>query len=313
MGAFDPVHYNEVCSGAALLTEFKTIGVLAHPRRPQTAPLAERIASQLRAHGVETWVCTEWTEADVLESVAHSDMVVAIGGDGAMLRAARVCALDNVPVLGVNMGNLGFLTEIDDPAKSEAHFDRLLAGDYWIETRMMIMAQVWRGEQIIAEEHALNDVVINRSTVTSIVRLEMYIDQDWATTYSADALIIATATGSTAYALASGGPILPPELHNILVVPVAPHLSMDRPIVLSQGAVVDVIVADGSTVEVALTVDGTVVKTLKSGDRVQVQASDNVSRFVRLRSRNYFYRSLLDRLEPRISLPQPRKWADRNA
>jgi NAD+ kinase len=313
MGAFIPVHYNGEYSGAAPLTILKTIGVLAHPRRPQTAPVAETITDQLQARGIETWVCTDWTEEDVRDLVSGSDMVVAIGGDGAMLRAARVCAFYGVPVLGVNMGNLGFLTEIDDPAKSEQHFDKLLTDDYWIETRMMVKAQVWRGDNVIAEEDALNDVVINRSTVTSIVRLEMYIDQDWATTYNADALIIATATGSTAYALASGGPILPPELHNILVIPVAPHLSMDRSIVLSQGAVVDVIVGDGSTIEVALTVDGIIVKTLKSGDRIQVQASDHISRFVRMRSRNYFYRSLLDRLEPRISLPEPRKWINRNA
>jgi NAD+ kinase len=294
------------------LSTFNTIGILAHPRRPQTAPVADQIAGQLQARGVATWVYADWIESDVRESVQKADLVVAIGGDGAMLRAARVCAPWSVPVLGVNMGNLGFLTEIDDPANCAPHFDRLLNGDYWIETRMMVQAQVWRDNLMVMEEDALNDVVISRSLITTTARLEMYIDQDWATTYNADALIIATPTGSTAYALASGGPILPPELRNILVVPVAPHLSMDRPIVLSQGAVVDVIPAENGRSEVMLTVDGRMSCQLQIGDQVRVQASDNVSRFVRMRARNYFYRSLLDRLEPRIPLPSQPTWNDRN-
>ena len=294
------------------MSTFNTIGILAHPRRPQTAPVADQIAGQLQARGVTTWVYTEWTESDVSQSVQEADLVVAIGGDGAMLRAARVCAPWGVPVLGVNMGNLGFLTEIDDPTNFRPPFDRLLNGDYWLETRMMIQTHVWRERALVAEEDALNDVVISRSLITTTARLEMYIDQEWATTYNADALIIATPTGSTAYALASGGPILPPELRNILVVPVAPHLSMDRPIVLSQGAVVDVIPPENGRSEVMLTVDGRVVCQLQAGDQVRVQASANVSRFVRMRERNYFYRSLLDRLEPRIPLPSQPTWIDRN-
>ncbi len=295
------------------MTAFKHIGVLAHPLRPQTAPVAREIASRLQARGMSTWIETEWTEADVRSSVESSDLVVAIGGDGAMLRAARVCAPYDVPVLGVNMGLLGFLTEIDDPHNGDAHFDRLLTGDYWIEARMMVQAQLMRNNEnhVARSADALNDVVISRSTVTSTVRLEMYIDQDWATTYNADALIIATPTGSTAYALATGGPILPPELLNILVVPVAPHLSMDRPIVLSQGAVVDVIPINGRS-DVVVSLDGRMMWELSDGDRVRVQASDNVSRFVRMRSRNYFYRSLLDRLEPRIPVPSRPKWNERN-
>ncbi|MBE0689296.1 MAG: NAD(+)/NADH kinase, partial [Anaerolineae bacterium] len=125
-----------------------------------------------------------------------------------------------------------------------------------------------------------------------------YIDGGWTTTYNADALIVATATGSTAYALASGGPILPPELHNILIVPVAPHLSLDRPIVLQEGSIVIVVVL--SETESALSADGVLVADLQQGDRIVIQASEQHARFVRMRERNYFYRSLLDRLEPRV-------------
>ncbi len=286
------------------MTGLQHIGILAHPLRPQTAPVAEHIAATLTARGVDTWLHTDWDERDVREKTQHTDMVIAIGGDGAMFRAARVCAPHDVPVLGVNMGRLGFLTEIENPDTWETYMDSLLRGDYWIETRMMIRAQIVRGGVSIMAEDALNDVVISRGVVSRTIRLETYIDDGWATTYNADALIIATPTGSTAYALASGGPILPPELHNILIVPVAPHLSMDRAIVLSLGATVEVVPAWDAGAEVVLTVDGRLAGELQEGDYVRVTSSDHASRFVRMRERNYFYRSLLDKLEPRITRPE---------
>mgnify|MGYP000931094530 CR=1 FL=1 len=223
----------------------------------------------------------------------------AIGGDGAMLRAARVCAPERVPVFGINTGYLGFLTEIN-PEEWEASLKTLLAGEYWIEERMMIRYEIRREGAILGANDALNDVVVSRGAIARSVRLETYIDGGWATTYHGDGLIIATPTGSTAYALAVGGPILPPELKNILVTPVAPHLSMDRPMVLSQGATITVVVEPGALAEVFLTVDGELIASLEPSDHVVVRASDRITQFVRLRERNYFYRSLLDRLEPRV-------------
>ncbi len=276
------------------------IGVLAHPLRPQTFPIAQWIVDALRARQIKAWIHTEWHGDDVFDDVRCADMVVAIGGDGAMLRAARVCAPSGVPVLGINMGQLGFLTEISDPDAWESHLDLVLRGDYWIERRMMIKATVMRGEETIISGDALNDIVISGSVIGRMIQLDTFIDDDWATTYNADALVIATATGSTAYALACGGPILPPELNNILIVPAAPHLSMDRPIVLSEGARVEVKPSAGNRNEVVLSADGGMLATLQPDDRVLIQASEHASRFVRLRGRNYFYRSLLDRLEPRV-------------
>jgi NAD+ kinase len=282
---------------------FQRIGVLAHPLRKQSFPVAEQIGTYLKGEGVDTWVQTRWNEQDVDQAVAAADLVVAIGGDGSMLRAARVCARHNVPVLGINMGQLGFLTEIPGPHEWEVPLKRVLnGGDWWIEERMMIHAELLRGGQILSVGDALNDIVISRSIAARMIWLEAYIDKDWTTTYGADALVIATATGSTAYALACGGPILPPELHNILIVPVAPHLSMDRPIVLSEGAMVDVIAADDNTTEIVVTLDGIFTGKLNAGDTVRVQASQYITRFIRLRERNYFYRSLLDRLEPRVQV-----------
>lgn len=234
--------------------------------------------------------------------VEKSDMVVALGGDGAMLRAARACAPFGVPVLGLNAGYLGFLTEAS-PEEWPAVFDRLKSGDYWIEDRMMVTAEVWNHEKMTVCLDALNDVVVSRGSIARSVWLETYIDDLWATTYNADGLIVASPTGSTAYALAVGGPILSPQLHNILLIPVAAHLSMDRPLVLSDESRVKILVIprnQGS--EVTVTVDGELIATMGVNDYVIVRASDKISRFVRLREEGYFYRSLLDRLEPRLAV-----------
>ena len=257
---------------------------------------------------ISNWVYTVWDDASVEKDVAAADIVMAIGGDGAMLRAGRVCAEYGVPVLGVNMGWLGFLTEIQQPDNCEAGLEKLLAGDYWIEQRMMLQATLLEDKcRVIGCYHALNDVVISGSVFGRMVQIAAYIDKHWATTYNADALILSTPTGSTAYALATGGPILPPELRNMVLVPMAPHLSMDRPIVLSRGAVVDIEPTRENRHPVVLTVDGKVEAELGDNQHICITSAEPVSRFVRLRERTYFYRSLLDRLEPRINRHGPRR------
>lgn len=282
---------------------FNHIGILAHPLRPGTAPIAQEIKHTLADHGIDSWVRTAWDATRARPLVHDSDLIIAIGGDGAMLRAARVCAPEQVPVLGINTGYLGFLTETS-PQDWPESLQALLAGRYWIENRMMIRCEIQRDKSVIASSDVLNDVVISRGAIAKTIRLETYIDGNWATTYHGDGLIIATPTGSTGYALAVGGPILPPELKNILIVPIAPHLSMDRPIVLAEGVTVHVMVEPQTLSEVVLTVDGELIASLEPTDEVIVRASSSVSQFVRLRDRNYFYRSLLDRLEPRVP-PHP--------
>ncbi len=290
------------------LADIKRIGILAHPSRPDTHPVARDIAATLRQSGIENWVHAFWDEESVKRDVAGADVVMAIGGDGAMLRAARVCAEHGVPVLGINMGWLGFLTEIEKPEAFQAGLDKLLAGQYWIEKRMMLRATVLEDKQRLVDSfRALNDVVISGSVFGRMVQIATYIDKHWATTYNADALILSTPTGSTAYALAAGGPILPPELRNILLAPVAPHLSMERPIVLSQGAVVDIEPTRENRHSVLLTVDGRVAMELGENQHICVTSAEPESLFLRLRGRNYFYRSLLDRMEPRINRHGPRR------
>lgn len=297
---------NPTQQGATLLSEVKRIGVLAHPHRIPTQPVAQRITEMLRDRQIDTWYYTTWNEATIGREIARTDMVIAIGGDGAMLKAARACAKYEVPVLGVNMGWLGFLTEINTPDEWDVALERVVNGDFWIEKRMMITASIVEDGKTKVAVDALNDVVISGNVFGRMIQMDTFIDKHWATTYNSDALIISTPTGSTAYALATGGPILPPELLNILIVPVAPHLSMDRPLVLSEGSVVDVRGAEENRNQIVLTVDGNVVAELTEDQHISVKSAEYQSRFVRLRERNYFYRSLLDRLEPRINRHGPR-------
>jgi NAD+ kinase len=212
-----------------------------------------------------------------------------------MLRAARVGAPQGLLIFGINLGRLGFLVEVG-PDQWREFLPRVLEGGYRIEERMMLHAESRRGDKLLGTHDALNDVVVSRGSLARIVRIHTHIDGDHLTQYLADGLIVSTATGSTAYALAAGGPILPPTLKNILLIPIAPHLSMDRAIVLDQGATVDMrVVTDHQAI---LTVDGQFEFALLDGDRVTVKASSHVARFVRVQPPAHFYRTLMARLRP---------------
>ena len=165
----------------------------------------------------------------------------------------------------------------------------------------MLRVVTWRGGGTLGQAGALNDVVGGRGARARVVHLRTEVDGGYLATYVADGLIVATPTGSTAYALAAGGPILPPQLRNILLVPVAPHLSMERPLVLAEGVTVHIVVASGRPA--VLTVDGEVQAELENGDEVVVEASPHVVRFARVRERTYFYKTLVARLVPRNQIP----------
>jgi NAD+ kinase len=259
--------------------------------------MAEAMALECERQGLSCWSGSTWDEEAVAAEIVDLDLLVTLGGDGSILRAGRMASGHHVPVLGVKMGRLGFLAEIEPEQWSDI-LPRLLSGDYWLEERMMLYAEYHRQEQCRGYE-ALNDVVISRGSLARIVRLEVHIDGSYLTTYAADGLIVSTATGSTAYSFAAGGPVLPPELKNILLLPIAPHLSMDRAIVLAQGAIVKIVVHTDH--QAILTVDGQFEYELQDGDLVTVQASRDVSRFVRLQDRTYFYRTLMERLRWSLS------------
>lgn len=250
--------------------------------------------------GASAWVSSSWSDEAIKAHLSDLDLLITLGGDGSMLRAARLTTGKTLPILGVNMGRLGFLTEVE-PAEWRDRIEQTLKGDYWIESRMMVHAEHYHREHIVNTYEALNEIVISRGQLARVVRLHTFIDGSFLTTYTADGLIISTATGSTAYALAAGGPILPPELENFLLIPLAPHLSLERPIVLSRGVTVRVQISTDHTS--VLTVDGQFEIELADGDEVIMWASPWVGRFVRLHGKNYFYQTLMQRM----GWPQPKK------
>ncbi|MBN1314019.1 MAG: NAD(+)/NADH kinase [Anaerolineales bacterium] len=270
-------------------------GILYHPHKPVSVPLAEEIKEWLDSRGCRVWIASSWEEEAVYKAMPGTDVVITLGGDGSLLRAARLAVPHKVLLFGVNLGRLGFLSECK-PDDWHGPLARLLANDYWVEERMMLTAETWRGESVIGRHLALNDVVISRGTLARAIQLDTYVDGGFLANYFADGLIISTATGSTAYALAVGGPILPPELLNFLIIPIAPHLSMDRAVVLAQGARVNIRIETDH--QAILTVDGQYEFDLQSDDKVLITASPHISRFARVQSQTYFYRSLLARLVP---------------
>ena len=271
------------------------IGLLYHPKKPESVALTEHMEHFLRARGNPVWVGSAWDEPVALAHVADLDLLVTLGGDGTMLRAARVGSSHGVPIVGIKLGKVSFLAEVQ-PDDWREPLEQMLAGDYWLEERMLLDVRVDRGgEPPVNHSYlALNDVVISRGGLARMVTVETWVDQGFLTTYRADGVIVSTPTGSTGYALAAGGPILPPELKNILLLPICPHLSLDRPVVLAQGATV-ILQAQADYAPI-LTVDGQFEIALAEGDRVEVRASSHVSHFVHVQDRAYFYRTLMERL-----------------
>jgi NAD+ kinase len=218
-----------------------------------------------------------------------------------MLRAGNLCAPSNIPILGVNLGQLGFLIQVEK-AEWREYFDKLLAGEAWIENRMMLHAEHIRSGEELGSWEALNEVVVGRGSTLRPIRLSASVDGRHLTSYVADGLIASTATGSTAYALAAGGPILPPELRNILLVPIAPHLSVDRAVVLAEGSMVSMQVHGENAV---LSIDGQPSITLMDDDHVDVRAAEVTAQFVRFGDPGYFYRNLTAHMnENSLGLPR---------
>jgi len=206
-----------------------------------------------------------------------------------MLRAGHLCGPSNVPILGINLGRFGFLIEIQQNQWQQI-LPRILDGDYWIERRMMISTAQYRDGQILGQWDVVNEAVVSRGNIVRPVHLVASVDGRLLTTYVADGLIASTPTGSTAYALAVGGPILPPELRTILLVPIAPHLSIDRAILLAEGATVSIVVH--TTHQAVLSIDGQSPIELADGDNIQVNASQYTLSFIRYQDPGYFYRNL---------------------
>jgi NAD+ kinase len=270
---------------------FNHIAVLSRSRDGEPMELANQIAAFLSAKHLKA--TASYMHEEKLRTQLQDgryDLVIALGGDGTMLRAGHFCAPLGIPLLGINQGHFGFLIELEEDQWREA-LPRLATGEFRYEERMLIHVELWRGGKKRREWEALNEALVGRGSLARPVHVTAILDGRPLTTYVADGLIIASATGSTAYALASGGPILPPQMRNMVMVPVAPHLSMDRAIVLDEGSTIRVELKRGE--DAVLSVDGQQSIEVKIGAWVDLRASQFSLRFLRFQEPGYFYQRLL--------------------
>ena len=256
----------------------------------------QAVASFLLENGAETAIGGTFQDSTLVHRV-HSgefDILVALGGDGTMLRAGGLGISARLPLLGINLGHFGFLTEIQQ-GEWRAKLPRLLAGEYRLEERMILHAEHKRGDKSLGTWHVINEVVVCRGQFVRPIQIEVHVDNNLLARYVADGLLASTPTGSTAYALAAGGPILPPELRNILIIPVAPHLSMNRAMVLSEGSWVKMTVHTSH--EAVMSVDGHLPIPVLEDDEILVSASERSVHFVRFQDPGYFYRNITTYME----------------
>jgi NAD+ kinase len=267
----------------------KKIGILYHPKVAATRRKAGTLAKLLGAQGFMVWECSAWETEKACTLLQGTDLLLTVGGDGTILRAVQAVIPGRTPITGVNLGKLGFLTEL---AADEApqKLPLLLAGQGWTDARTMLRAELNSPGKKPEVFHALNDIVVARGEVVRLIHIKASIDGQSLTSYKTDGLIIATATGSTAYALAARGPIIYPQSRDFLLVPVAPHLSLPYPLVLPEKATVTLRVETYH--QGILSVDGHINLALSGGDTVTVRRSRHVVRFLRLRPRNEFYHLL---------------------
>jgi NAD+ kinase len=271
------------------------IAVLAHPDITDALDIAHEVGAMIQSLGGTAEVGSLYDEPlrESVQSRTH-DLVIALGGDGTILRAGHLCAPVDIPLLGINIGTFGFLVELKRDQWRD-YLPRLLAGDFRYEERMMLSAYCSRTGEKGPTFDVINDVVVARGQFVRPIKIEAMLNGAHIANYIADGLIAATPTGSTAYALAAGGPILPPEIRNILLIPVAPHLSVDRAVVLSEGSSVTIRVETSH--EAVVSIDGQPPVQLASGDCVEVNAHEKSLRMVRFQDPNYFYRNLTAYME----------------
>jgi len=254
--------------------------------------VVKELVGWLKERKVECFVDSETAQLfphpslDKKEMPLAVDMVVVLGGDGTLLAAARALQKKQVPILGVNLGGLGFLTEIT-LAELYPMLETILHGAYKTDERMLLEARVWRSKKVVDTFMVLNDVVINKGALARIIELETSVDQAYLTTFWSDGLIISTPTGSTGYSLSAGGPIVYPSLHSIIITPICPHTMTNRPIIVPKEATINVTLCSMDQ-EVFLTLDGQVGFKMELRDRVEVKKGEGFVRLIKSPSRGYF-------------------------
>lgn len=271
---------------------FRRIGIVGQTNIPHVEHTASVIDTIARKHDLV--VCPEPPLRQLFDGDGDfvpggMDLLVTLGGDGTLLRGARIVASHHTPVLGVNLGRLGFLTSVQ-PADLEAVFEALMIGDYWLDTRFTLEARVLCADGSESARYmALNDAVLHKGGFARVIRLTVYVgkEREEVGEYTADGIILATPTGSTAYSLSAGGAIVAPSMECILATPISPHTLAVRPLVLPAHTRIEVEVRPPST-EVVLTMDGQEGEALVPGDRLVVNRGNATVPLVRMTGQSFF-------------------------
>jgi NAD+ kinase len=271
----------------------KTIGIICKHDKPEAYQAARGLVAWLEERGVSSLL--DSGSADFLSMAGvpvedipdRADAVVVFGGDGTLLAVARLLGGRGKPIVGVNLGTLGFITAVPLDHLYPT-MEKVLSGQYKAQERMMLHVLVRRKEKLIEEHHVLNDMVINKGALARIIYLETYIDDSYLTTFKADGLIIHTPTGSTGYCLSAGGPIVHPILSCLGITPICPHTLTDRPLILPDAAVLEVVLKSDNE-DVYLTLDGQVGFALKHGDIIEAKKSEHSMYFIMSPQYDYYH------------------------
>jgi NAD+ kinase len=270
------------------------IAIISKPQKEELRQLLPELVLWLKAHGHEplldpvssTYVLDEPVHARPELASLNPDLVIVLGGDGTLLAAARVFARSGMPILSVNLGSLGFLTEVR-LSDLYAHLEAWGKGVCCVESRAMLHSELWRDGKIYSEHEALNDVVVAKGAIARMGHFAVEVDDQLAASFRADGVIVATPTGSTAYSLAAGGPVMVPRVDVLVVTPICPHQLTLRPMVL-QGSSRVLVRIEGIPDQTFLTVDGQEAVELRVGDELQCRKSDYCVKLIRLGENGFF-------------------------
>jgi len=273
----------------------KRVILCPNPYRDHELKVARQSKELLESLGMETVVCLPfqrdgYDELDMAirplyQEIKSADLLIAFGGDGTILHLARTVALNDVPVLGINLGSLGFMSELE-PNELERLRD-LASWDFTVESRMMLDVTVIRDGRSVYNNIALNDAVISKGSIARVVRLEIFTEEGFLTRVGGDGVIVSTPTGSTGYSMAAGGPIVEPTARNLLLTPICAHSTRSSSYVLSPEHVITVETAEANRKFVYLSVDGSKAFSLKNGDKVRVSQSRHTTKLVRLSKKSF--------------------------
>ena len=269
----------------------KRIGIITKRGEPKTVKAVRDLMKWLKDKEYNFLIEKETATALKLKGYhredipAKADIIIVFGGDGTLLSAARLVGDRGIPILGVNLGGLGFITEL---GKNEVrqNIKMIMSEECCFEERIMLLADVYRGKRKIIQHNALNDVVLNKSALSRMFEVDINIDKQYVTTFRLDGLITSTPTGSTAHSLSAGGPILYPTLETFLMTPICPHTLTSRPIVLPDTFVIDINIKDGD--DIYMTLDGQEGFPLKVRDKVRIRKADYKTKFLVLHDKDYF-------------------------